>query len=557
VPIVDVSWRDLEKLVGRKLSWEELEECLAKLKCEVEEVEGDIVWYEATHDRPDLFSAEGLARALKGLLEVELGLREFRVSRDERVDLYIEGPSYRPYALGAVVRNLRLDDEAVRQLMNLQEKLHVTYCRDRRKVSIGLYDLDAVRPPIFYRSVEPEGVRFVPLDEEEAMTPAEVIRRTEKGRAYGHLISGYPEYPILVDSEGTVLSLPPIINSEETRVTEETRNVFIDVTGTDPALMMKVLTVVATSVAERGAPEELVLVNVHTGGKVVVSPDLGVEEREVAREDVARLSGVELGCEEIAHCLMMMRHGAQALGDKVRAEVAPYRVDILHTVDLVEDVLMAYGYDRIAPEPLPPTHAGRISPEEYISRKVRDIMVGLGFQEVANYMMSCPDVLVRRMRLEGVELVEVENPKMERYTALRQWLLPGLLSVVSFNKHLGFPLRVFEVGDVAIVDPSSDVGARIERHAACVIAGPEVTMTDGLVTCKALMRSLGLTYSLRERSHPSFIEGRCADVLVGSRVVGLVGEFHPEVLSNFDIPVPAAGLELDLRALLSELTSRS
>jgi len=554
LPVIEVSWSDLEGLLELSLSEDEVEKYLAMLKCELEEIIDDSIFYEATHDRPDLFSVEGLARALKGLLNVELGLRKFNVNVKEDVLLEASGPSYRPYVLGAVVKNLRLTSEAVKQLMNLQEKLHVTYCRNRRKVSIGVYDLDTIKPPIYYREVEPDGIKFTPLDEFSEMTPKEILRMTEKGRIYAHLIESYPVYPILIDSQNRVLSLPPIINSDETRVTEHTENVFIDVTGTDLRLMMKVLTVIVTNVAERGSPEEIVPVRVSfKDGTVIMSPDLRVKGYDLSKDDVEKISGLRLSHEDIAHYLMMMRHDAKPESDGVKVLVSPYRVDILHKVDLVEDVLMAYGYENIVPETLPPTHSGKLSPEEYVSEKVKDVFIGLGFQEVANYMMSCPEILVHKMRLKNVKLVEVANPKMERYTTLRQWLLPGLLNVVSLNKRLGFPLKVFEVGDVVIVDESKDVRVKVERHVACALSSQEITMTDGLVICKAVFKTLNLDYRLEEEYHPSFIEGRCAKVIVNSKVVGLLGEFHPEVLSNFEIPLPTVGIEINLSGLMDVL----
>ena len=552
MPVVDVMIRDLEKLLGRNLSVDEIEKYLPMLKCEIEEIEEETVYYEATHDRPDLFSTEGLARALKGLLEIEKGLRKFNVSR-EKVELYNHGPSYRPFVLGAVVRNLNLDEEAVRQIMNLQERLHVTYCRNRRKVSIGVYDLDTIKPPIYYKAVDPREVSFTPLEETEPMTLEDILSKTEKGREYRHLVEGKAKYPLLVDSEGRVLSFPPIINSEDTKVTENTRNVFIDVTGIDLESMLDVITIVTTSIAERGSPEEIVLVVVHMKSADKLSPRLEPFKQVLELELVEKLSGVKMSRETIVDCLEKMRHGVIPLSaEKLEVYVSPYRIDVLHPVDLVEDILMAYDYDRIEPEYLPPTASGKISPIEIISRKVRDIMIGLGFQEVANYMMSNPDTLVKKMRLEE-RVVEVLNPKLEKYTALRNWILPQVLEVLSRNKKAGYPVKVFEVGDVAIIDETKDVKARIERHLAAAVASPEVTMTDALVLCKSLFMTLGLDYSLAEENHRSFIEGRCAKILVNGKKVGILGEIHPEVLVSFELETPVAALEIDLTSILEIL----
>ncbi len=557
MPIVDVAAWDLERLVGRSLGEEELLEYLPKLKCEVEEIAEGLVVYEATHDRPDLFSAEGLGRALKGLLGIEVGLREFSIER-ERLSLDARGPEYRPYVAGAVVEGLSLDDEAVRQLMNLQEKLHTTYCRNRRKVSIGLYDLDKIEPPIKYVAVEPHSVRFTPLGETREMDLAEVLKETEKGREFGHLLAGHGKYPLLVDSEGIVLSLPPIINSEDTKVTPETKRVFIDATGVDLDAVVEILGVVATSAAERGSGAKIGLVRVDYGRESIETPELAPRPMVLETKYVEDLVGLELSTDDVARLLEMMRHGVKAQrGARLEVLVAPYRLDVLHPVDLVEDVAMAYGYENIEAAALPPTSRGRISPIERLSRKVRDVMIGLGAQEVANYMMSNPDLLLKKMRIEGERVIEVANPKMEKYTALRNWLLPGLLEILAENRHLGYPLRVFEVGDVAIVDEECETRARTERHLGVVLASPDTTMTDILVLAKAFFSSLGLEYEVAEASHPSFIEGRCGVVLLRESKAGILGEVHPEILESFDLRVPVAAMEVKLEEVLEAIRAKS
>ena len=356
MPVIEVAIWDLERLLGRQLTRDEIEDLLPRVKCEFEGFEGDYVYYEATHDRPDLYSAEGLARALKGLLGIEEGLPEFKVS-SETIPCINEGPSYRPYIFCAAVKGVSLDDEAVRQIMQLQEKLHVTYGRNRKKVSIGVYDMSELKPPIRYIEADPDSVSFVPLDFTERLTLREILRRHPKGVEYGHLIASYERYPLLVDSEGTVLSMPPIINSEDTRVTEESHDLFIDVTATDPRAGMQVLAVVATSIAERGG--EIVRVEVRGRSGKVLSPELEPEEVVLEVSLVERLAGLKLSSEEVASLLKKMRLGAEALNDRVRVLVPPYRVDVLHPVDIVEDVVMAYGYDRLEPEAMPPLHPGR------------------------------------------------------------------------------------------------------------------------------------------------------------------------------------------------------
>ena len=549
MPVIDVARWDLERLVGRMLKDEEVEKYLPMLKCEIEELSDTIVSYEATHDRPDLFSAEGLARALKGLLEIETGIRRYNIGK-KRVKLYAEGPNYRPYIVGAIVEGLELDDEAVKQLMNLQEKLHTTYCRNRRKASIGLYDLDKITPPFRYTHVDPESVRFIPLEENREMNLREILEKTEKGRLYAHLIESYDTYPLLVDSNDVVLSMPPIINSEDTKVTEDTRRVFIDVTGIDLGSIIDILNIITTSTAERGKEAVINLVEVQYNEDVVVVPKLEPSRMVFDPLLLEKLIGIKLDVSEIASLLKKMRLEAEVFGDKLEVQIPPYRVDILHPVDIAEDIAMAYGYENIGFEVLPPTGVGSISPIERFSRKIRDLMIGLQFQEVANYMMNNPKTLIEAMRLNNVRIVEVENPKMEKYTAVRNWLLPELLEVLSYNKHLGYPLKIFEIGDVAIVDENEEVGVRIERHLCAVIQSEDTTLTDIMVYAKALFESLGLKYEIIESSHPSFIEGRSGKLMVKREEVGLIGEIHPEVITAFGLEAPVAAMEVNLGIVL-------
>ena len=546
MPVCEVSMSDLEKLIGRRLDVETIEEALPKLKCEVEGFEGEVVVYEATHDRPDLFSAEGLARALKGLLQIEVGLREFKWR--EHMIAYNEGPSYRPYVLLATVHGLRLDDEAVKQMMQLQEKLHATYGRGRKKVSIGIYDLSKVEPPIRYVEADPDAVRFRPLDFDEEMSLREILKRHPKGQQYGHLIAGEERYPLLVDSRGTVLSMPPIINSEDTRVTEETRDVLIDVTATDARAGAEVLTVVATSLAERGEWIGLVRVKGRERDYVL---ELDPRSSELEVSLVERLAGLKVTAEEAAQYLRMMRFGAAPKGAVVSVLIPAYRLDILHPVDLVEEVVMGYGYENLVPEVPPPQHAGREDPMERFSRKLREIAAGLGFQEVNNYMMTNKEVLYTRMNAPELPTVELANPRQETFTCLRTWLIPQLIQVLSRSKHAEYPQRIFECGDVALIDESEDNMVREERRLALAISDAKVTLTDIHAVVDALMRLLGLSYSLASEEHPSFISGRCASIIVEGVKVGIMGEIHPQVLVNWGLEKPVVAAEISLTALMA------
>lgn len=552
MPVCRVALYDVNRLVGEELSVEELSELLPRLKCEVEGVEGGYVEYEATHDRPDLFSAEGLSRALKGLLGLEVGLRRFSVEAAGKA--VSEGPPYRPYVLLATVHGLSLDDEAIAQIMQLQEKLHATYGRDRRRVSIGVYDLSKISFPVRYTRADPDRVSFVPLDFDREMSLREILERHPKGVQYSHLLAGRSEYPLLVDSKGLVLSMPPIVNSEDTRVTERTRDVLVDVTATDRKAAEEVLAVVVTSIAERG--ERIGLVE-------VVSPEgswtLNLEPREMLLDVglVESVVGLRVSAEEAAECLRRMRFGAEAVGgEAVKALIPAYRLDVLHPVDLVEDVVMGYGLEALTPEFMPPQHAGGEDRLEAFSRRLRELVVGFGFQEVANYMLTSKDVLYGMMCAPELPTVEVLNPRQPQFTCLRTWLTPQLLQVLSRSKHADYPQRIFECGDVAWVDEREENAVREERRLAMAISDSRATLTDVHAVIDSLMRILGLRYRLVKGEHPSFIRGRYALVEVEGVNVGFLGEVHPQVLVNWGLEKPVVVAELSVSALLDLLARR-
>ncbi|MCS7103961.1 MAG: phenylalanine--tRNA ligase subunit beta [Thermofilaceae archaeon] len=543
---------DLSRLVGSEISLDSLQELLPQLKCELERIEGGYVEYEVTHDRPDLFSAEGLSRALKGLLEIEKGLRVFQ---SEKVGLAInQGPEYRPYVLFVTVHGLRLDDESITQFMQLQEKLHATYGRDRRKVSIGVYDLSKVSFPVKYVKADPRSVRFTPLEFSDEMTLEDVLKRHPKGVQYSHLIQGEKWYPLLVDGKGTVLSMPPIVNSEDTKVTEQTRDVLIDVTSTDLKAAENILSIMATSLAERGERIGLVEVQDSMGTRV-----LNLEPREVRLEVslVERVSGVCMKTEEVVEYLQRMRLGAVPNGEAVKVFVPAYRFDIIHPVDLVEEAIMGYGFNRLAHEFMQPQHPGREHPINSFSRRLRELVAGFGFQEVSNYMLTCKEVLYVLMEAPENPTVEVLNPRQSQYSCLRTWLIPQLLQVLANSKHADFPQKIFECGDVTMLDEREDNMVREERRIALTISDNRVTLNDIHAIIDSLLRLLGLQYTLRTSEHPSFIKGRFASIEVQGITLGYMGEVHPKVLVNWGLEKPVVAAEISVDGMFTTLYGKS
>ncbi|MEM4233304.1 MAG: phenylalanine--tRNA ligase subunit beta, partial [Thermoplasmata archaeon] len=347
MPVINFSYSDLCELVGEEIPKDVIRDRLpmlgADLRCMDES--SDEMSFEFFPSRPDLYSVEGVARALRAFLGREPGLRSYAVG-EPAVDLVVDPTvnEVRPYIWSALVEGNDITDPLIRSMMDLQEKLHLTLGRNRRKVAIGIHDYRTVRPPFTYKAVLPDEVSFVPLQGSRRMTPAEILREHEKGIAYAFVLEGKRRYPLIVDSAGEVLSFPPIINGITTAVTESTRDIFVDCTGTDLNAVQAAVNILTTALAERGG--KIRTVRISRDGKQELAPDLSPRRMSISTGDVNRWIGTSLGPEGVADCLRRMGHGATARGDSVDVLVPAYRADILHPVDLAEDVAIGFGFER-------------------------------------------------------------------------------------------------------------------------------------------------------------------------------------------------------------------
>jgi len=530
MPIVEFSVRDLERLVGRK--FEEFEPVLrSKVKGEVEAVEEGVVRMEVTSDRPDHFSAEGLARTIKGLLEVELGIPKLELVHSG-VEVVADRIEERPYIFSCIVYDLELDEYAISQMIQLQEKLAQTYGRDRRVFAIGFYDLDKIRPPIYYRRASPS-TRYRPLGEEKEMTISEVFEKTEKGVKYSRIIRR-DEPPVLVDSEGTILTTIPVLGSEDTKVTPSTRNVLIDVTATDERRGLDALAVLTYSLAERSRSRRVGYVEV-TGAYRNITPVLERRRFKVDEKLASSIIGVEISRGEFERYVLMSR--LELEGDYV---VAPaYRISMLHPVDVVEDVAIVMGYDSLPPSPPSQIAPGRLHKVTRRIRLVRTIMLSMGFQEVFNYTLSSREVMVDRIGWPRV-LPTILNPVSEKFNVVRDYIFPQLIEVASENYRLiGGEIKIFEVGEVS-------KGVKTKYTVAFLISREGVTLTDGVVVLNTLLRALALSPMYKPCEVPPLISGRTACVVVNDKEVGLVGEVRPEVLLNFGLLQPTLIGEVEI-----------
>jgi len=550
MPTIGVSKRDLLELVGkRSLSDEELAEALEMVKAEVKALGPDEITLEVTADRADMFSVEGIARSLKGFLEVELGAPKYPVREVEEgfvveVDKSVRG--VRPFVACAAVLGCPLGEEGLRQLIQLQEVLHRTHGRNRKKFAIGLHNFDVVRTPIVYTAKRFEEFKFTPLEGDREMNGKEIIERHPKGMEYGWIIKDKGLAPLLIDANGNILSMPPIINSEYTKVSTRTRNLFIDVTGTDLKAVEDALAILVANLAERGG--QIVRFEVREGqSSKRVEPKTEHRLMTVSYNRLIEVTGIEVSLDEVVRCLMKSRLDAIVRGEHLDVAVPFYRVDVMDDVDVAEDFAIGYGYNRIIPDVPSVTTRGRELELVSFSRLCRELMIGYGFQEVLNYMFTSDKKLDDACVYE--KRVRVAKPVSSDYTCLRTSLIPPLLDFLSENTHMEYPQKIFEIGDVVIVDETFDERSLHDKRMAALHADYKAGYEDVQAVLYSFLRILNVKFVVKRDSKNMMIEGRCASVLVNGEVVGLIGEIRPEVLLRFGLQTPVAAFEISLSKL--------
>jgi len=554
---------DLEQLYGKKLprEREQLDELLYTVKCELSGAsetaalseDAELQLENKDTNRPDTWSTEGIARALRGFEGLEVGIKPYsarKVAVDIAVDKELAG--IRPFFCCSVIRDVAMNDATIRGLVQLQEKLDQTYGRSRRRSSIGFYDFDLITPPLRYDAVGPDEISFVPLEGTEPLSLREILEQHPKGIEYGHIVKQYDKMPIILDSKQKVLSFPPIINSNDLgRVTPETKNILIEITGTSEDTVSKALTILTTCLADRGGEVYSAKVHYPYGkARTVTTPDFSEGLVKVSLDDITSLIGLRLTRSEVVKLLRRARFDVKnTSGRQLSVRVPCYRLDIMHPVDVMEDIAIAYGLNNFKPQWPRELTIGGLSGMEEFSDKVRELMLGLGFQEVLGFMMSNPDKLYSMMNRQPDIAVEVANPKVTTMTTLRSWLLPTLMEFLSNNTHVEYPQRLFEVGDYVDWDDALPTRTRDVRELACISAHSKANFTDMKSSLEPLMTNLGFSITVKPIEHPSFLAGRVGSVQIGDEEVGIIGEVHPQVLENWKIQNPVAAMELELDKL--------
>jgi phenylalanyl-tRNA synthetase beta chain len=561
MPTIDIEYSELQRLLNIQLDgdMEKLDDILAYIKGEVKafnEKENSVSIEMKDTARSDLWGVEGLTRALRGYIGQEKGIKQYAVGKSAvEVTVNPELFGIRPYICCSVIKDIHLCDDIIKGIMHLQDKLDQTQGRSRQKTSIGIYNLDLIKPPIVYTAVKPEDVEFVPLGFTEKMGLNQILGRHPKGVEYGHIVKRNPLYPMLYDSEGKVLSFPPIINSNDLgKITEESRNLLVEVTGTLHKTVLNTLNLVTLALIDRGGKAFSATIHYPKSSEytmdTVVTPDFSNRRFELSVAETNRLLGLKLSAKEISGLLGVAGLGVEKVdADYLTVLVPCYRVDVMHQVDIIEDVAIAYGYNNITPlwRELPTT--GKAKPDQPLINVARDLMVGLGYQEVLNTTLTDKETLFQKMNVAPTPVIELADPKVITMTCLRNLLLPGLMEFLSINQSVEFPQKIFELGKVTLPDQTRETRTRDEEWIAAVTAHPNANFSEIKSALDSFMANFGVEWQIKETSHPSFIEGRVGKIIVGGAEVGVVGEVNPVVLEAWKLENPAAAFELNFQTL--------
>src|SRR3989344_5507628 len=493
--ILETEHKQLNKIIGRKLEIKELEEILFSLGYELESAEGDKLRIDITTERPDLLSTYGLGRALRAYLgnkndEIKINKSNYKVNVKQPAKEWMN-------TAAAVVKGLKLDDEKIREIIRVQEKIGGTFLRNRKKGAIGVYPLEKIKFPITFTAEKPEKIKFRPLEYQKEINGKEILEKHATGMKYKHLLEKWEKYPIFTDSKNKILSMPPIINSHELgRVDEKTTEVFVEVSGRELKTIDMALNVMISAIVGIGG--KIYSVEVNYGNKKITTPEFKGEKRTIKTEYVNKIIGTELKTNDVKKLLEKMNHKViNSNNQSVTLLVDPLRTDIWHDIDIVDDIARAYGFNNLELRMKNVESTGETTRSVKVKEEISKLLIGLGYQECFTLMLT--------------------------------------------NKE-----TQFEKIHTTVIDNTKDVGCRDVLKLSIVNCHSNVNFTEMKQVLDYLFNTLGIQYELTEVEHESFIKGRNAKIKHNNEYIGNFGEINPKVLENFGIEMPCTGLEINL-----------
>ncbi|WP_296803852.1 phenylalanine--tRNA ligase subunit beta [uncultured Methanobrevibacter sp.] len=548
MPVITFKYQDLKDL-GIDMEKDELIDTLPMMSSDIEDYDDEEIKVEFFPNRPDNLSVEGVARSFKGFIGQEIGFPEYKLEDSgEYVEVDEDVAKIRPFIGFAKIDNVDFTGDKLKYIMDFQENLHWVIGRDRKKVAIGIHNADVVNAPFKYIATPKDANAFVPLEKDFEMTPDEILTQHDKGVDYAHLIQDFDKYPLILDKDDNVLSMPPIINGELTKIKEDTKNIIVDVTGTDERAVNQALNIICCSFAEVGG--QIKTMEVRYSDKTIKTPDLTPQEMNVHVDTANSLiGGTKLTAEDIKELLFKARFDAEINNDnEVKAIIPAYRVDILHEVDVVENIAVQYHINSVEAK-LPEINTVAYENNWFKAEStIREVMIGLGFQEVMSLMLTNEEAHYEKMNQPEENHVQVARPITIDRTMIRTSLINSLMEFLEDNKHEDLPQKIFEIGDVLYLDESKENKTRSSKKLAALICHSTANFTEIKSVMTSVLSNLGYTMEITDSENKTFIEGRVADVTGESQkgiIKGFFGEVSPEVITNFTLDYPVIAFEIE------------
>ena len=539
----------LNSLIGEKLSLKELEEILFNLGYELEDISGDNLRIDITAERPDLLSTQGLARALRAYL----GFKniDYKVIKSKG-KIKVENTAKEwPFVLACIVKGLKFDDEKIKEVIRIQEKLGTTFLRNRKKGGLGLYPLDKIKFPVKYTSEEPKKIVYRPLEYSEKLNALEILQKHPTGIKYKYLVNGWKRFPIFIDSNKTIMSMPPIVNSHDVgKIDENTKDVFVEVTGKDLKTITMAFEILVGALMDMGG--KAYSLNINYGNKIIKCPEFKEEKRKLNVDYVNKILGLNLKTSEIKRLLEKMMYKIKSANEKELKIIIPStRRDIWHDIDVVDDIMRAYGCNNFELNLKSVESIGETTKSVKLKEEISNLFIGLGYQEVFTLMLTNKENQFRKMNIEESKHINLGKSVEQSVNMARNWLLPELINCLHFNRSVEYPHKIFEINHVVLPDNTRDVMSKDVLKLSIVNSHSSANFTEIKQILDYLANSFSFKYDIKEIEHGSFINGRAGNVIVDGSEIGVIGEISPVVLGNFGLEAPVSALELDLNKLFN------
>lgn len=537
--VVTFELRDLKEL---GISKENVGYVVDRLGMSLEGTTETEISIDITPNRPDMLHITGFAKAAEYLLGKKLPKERFyAINNNPVLEVKVTGAvkKIQPFIAVAVVKNVNLKGSKLKNLVDFTEKFCDTYGRKRKKLSMGIYNFDEVGGPLSYDALS--DAEFVPLGSTKKASIDKILKEHQKGIEYSSILGKTKRYPVLKDSKN-ILALIPIINSENTKVTTETKNLLIDITANSRNAAESAMNLMACIFIDMGA--NVYPCKIFYKKNTVITPNMEYRDISVKKSNAENTLGFRLDENKMINLVNKLGYPGTKHGKDTVVHVPPYRLDVLNDQDVIEDIAIAYGYDNIPTTPIIGSAAGKPDKLKDYSNKLCTLMIGLGFSEAINFYLTNENLNFERFgyKHDQSSIIKVAYAKTETITMLRTHLLPGLMDNLSSSVQEKMPQKLFEIGSVFYLHNGKVVES---TNIAMVSEHSKVNYSEMKAAVLEFLKFIGVkNYSFRELNNDAFISGRAAEIISNKQSLGYFGEISPKVLSNFKLEEPVCAAEL-------------